>query len=99
MHPRQEIIHRERRVEAVHTAHGRAIDLNVAKISDSSLFFVFDRIAAKKAVGIDRVDADYPVWSKNSCSFAVIEFEQAAEAIAGLDLSRCAANPVGCCGQ
>jgi hypothetical protein len=43
--------------------------------------------------------AGAPVWSINSCSFAVIEFEQAAEAFAGLDLSRCAANPVGCCGQ
>ena len=35
-----------------------------------------------------------PVWSKNSCGRSVIEFQEAAEALAGLDLPRGTTDPV-----
>ena len=38
-----------------------------------------------------------PVGSKNSCGLTVIEFEEAAEAFAGLDLTGGTADPVCCC--
>ena len=37
------------------------------------------------------------VGSKNSCGLTVIEFEEAAEAFAGLDLTGGTADPVCCC--
>jgi hypothetical protein len=47
-----------------------------------------------ESAGLFGIVLTVPVWSKNSCGRSVIEFQEAAKALTGLDLTGGAADPV-----